>query len=223
MLKCENVTIKYDNYTAVDNISFNINRGEYAFILGNNGSGKSTLIKAALGLLPISSGKITLNAKSVGYLSQQTPVQNDFPASAYEIVLSGMIKQCKIFYSAQQKKHALSKMRELGIENLKNKCFRELSGGQRQRVLLCRALCSDPECLILDEPLTGLDESAATELYGILEKLHRQNITIITVSHDIDAALIYADKILCISNNHFFCGTPEEYKKHHINTKGNKI
>ena len=102
MIKCENVTIKYDNVTAVSNVNFSVEKGDYLFVIGENGSGKSSLIKAILGLIGISEGKITLASSSIGYLSQQTPVQNDFPASAYEIVLSGCVKKAGLFYGKEQ-------------------------------------------------------------------------------------------------------------------------
>ncbi len=104
-------------------------------------------------------------------------------------------------------------MKRMGIENLSTRCYRELSGGQQQRVLLARALCATRKLLLLDEPVSGLDPKATSEMYNIIEELNRQDkITIIMISHDISAAVKYADHILHIGDEIFF-GTKEAYLK----------
>ena len=212
MLKCKDVSIKYENFCAVRDISFEVKDSERLYIVGENGSGKTSLLKAILGLTPVSEGEIVFDKKTdIGYLSQNGSVKNDFPASAFEVVLSGQVKKTKFFYSKEQKNKALQKMREMGVFEARNKCFRELSGGMRQRVLLARALSATDSLLILDEPLTGLDFTAAHELYKTLAQL--KNMTIIIVSHDINGALKYADKILYLGMGDSFFGTPDEFIK----------
>ena len=214
MLKCKNVSIKYENYSVLENISFDLKDGECLYIVGENGSGKSSLLKAMLGLIPVAGGEIVFDRKpDIGYLSQNAAVKNDFPASAFEVVLSGQIKNSRFFYSREQKNKALEKMREMGVYEVRNKCFRSLSGGMRQRTLLARALCSAPSFLVLDEPLTGLDFTAAAELYKLLSQLKKGDMTIIIVSHDINGALKYADKILYLGLSSNFFGTPDEFIK----------
>ena len=216
-IECKNISIGYDKNAILSNLSFSIENGDYLCILGENGAGKSTLMKTILGLIPIISGKIEfengLTKKDIGYLPQQTIVQKDFPATCYEIVISGFQNRCGLrpFYNKTEKQKALDIMKEIGIEKLKNKCFRELSGGQKQRVLLARALCSTQKILLLDEPVSGLDPKATEEMYEIIDKLNKNGITVIMISHDVSSALKYAKHILFVNNNPFF-GTKEEFE-----------
>ena len=148
-----------------------------------------------------------------GRLAQlQTVVQKDFPASVWEIVLSGCQSRnpLKPFYSREEKDLAAQSLERMGIQAFAKRCYRELSGGQQQRVLLARALCATRKCLLLDEPVSGLDPKVTEQLYALIERLHQQGITIIMISHDLSAALSYADHILHIGNQVFF-GTKEEY------------
>lgn len=215
-LLCENLSLGYNSHTVVENLTFSVNAGDYLCIVGENGSGKSTLMKTILGLLKPLSGKITtgdgLLPDEIGYLPQQTEVQRDFPASVNEIVLSGCQSRCgkRPFYNRAEKALALENIRKMGIENLRKNCYRELSGGQQQRVLLARALCATQKMLLLDEPVSGLDPVVTKEMYALIEDLHKDGITIIMISHDIEAAKKYATHILHIGKNIFF-GTKDEY------------
>ncbi len=103
-------------------------------------------------------------------------------------------------------------MQRMGIAELANRCYRELSGGQQQRVLLARALCATRKVLLLDEPVSGLDPKVTAEMYGLIEVLNKEDITVIMISHDIAAAVRYASHILHIGARVFF-GTKEEYLK----------
>lgn len=216
---CKNAALGYEDGIVTENLNFTVNSGDYLCILGENGSGKSTLIKALLGLKPQISGEIKwcdgFSAKDIGYLPQQTPVQRDFPASVREIVLSGCLSKMgfRPFYNSAEKKLADDNMKQLGIESLAKRCYRELSGGQQQRVLLARALCAASKMLLLDEPVTGLDPLAQTELYELIAKLNKNGISIIMVSHDISSALKYASHILHISKKQLFFGTKSDYLK----------
>ncbi len=215
-LLCENLSLGYNSHTVVENLNFSVNTGAYLCIVGENGSGKSTLMKTILGLLKPLSGKITtgdgLLPDEIGYLPQQTEVQRDFPASVSEIVLSGCQSRCgkRPFYNRAEKALAQENIRKMGIEGLRKKCYRELSGGQQQRVLLARALCATQKMLLLDEPVSGLDPIVTKEMYALIEDLHKDGITIIMISHDIEAAKKYATHILHIGKNIFF-GTKDEY------------
>ncbi|MBP3379786.1 MAG: ABC transporter ATP-binding protein [Ruminococcus sp.] len=214
---CKNAALGYEDGIVTEGLNFTVNSGDYLCILGENGSGKSTLIKALLGLKPQISGEIKwcggFSAKDIGYLPQQTPVQRDFPASVREVVLSGCLSKMGFFpfYRAAEKKLAKDTMKQLGIESLENKCYRELSGGQQQRVLLARALCAASRMLLLDEPVTGLDPHAQTELYELVAKLNKSGISIIMVSHDIASAVKYASHILHISKKQLFFGKTSDY------------
>lgn len=216
-LSCKNLTLGYENRIILENINFEVNKGDYLCIIGANGTGKTTLMKAILGLKKPISGEIIwgegLHHNHIGYLNQQSEIQREFPASVYEVVISGFQKQMglKPFYSKTQKVKARQLMQKMGIENLAKKCYRELSGGQQQRVLLARALCATGEILFLDEPIAGLDPEVSAGMYEVMENLNiDDNITIMMISHDVETAIEYATHILRIGNVPFF-GTKAEY------------
>ncbi len=218
LLTCTNLCLGYDGNEIVHDLNFCVSAGDYLCIVGENGSGKSTLMKTILGLLPPMSGSVVtgdgLKQNEIGYLPQQTAIQKDFPASVREIVYSGFQGKngLRPFYSARQKQIAAENIRKIGIEALTNRCYRELSGGQQQRVLLARALCATEKMLLLDEPAAGLDPKVTAELYRIIDDLNqRYGITVIMISHDIDAAMRYATHILHIGKQVFF-GSKQEFE-----------
>ena len=219
LIKAENLALGYEGHAIVENLSFEVNQGDYLCIIGENGSGKSTLMKTLLGLKSKMSGSLTygdgLKKNQIGYLPQQTLTQRDFPASAYEVVISGCLNRSGLrpFYSALQKETARYNMKLLGITELAGRCYRELSGGQQQRVLLARALCASSKLLILDEPVSGLDPRVTSEMYSIIEHLNSCGVTVIMVSHDIEAAIKHASHILHVSREPLFFGTKEDYLK----------
>ena len=223
LIKCEDVSIGYEGQTVVRELDFQIDSGDYLCIVGENGSGKSTLVKSLLGLKGVESGRILfgdgLKQNEIGYLPQQTDVQKDFPASVYEVVLSGRLNSrgMKPFYSREDKRHAYEKMEMLGIRDLSKQCFRDLSGGQRQRVLLARALCATKKLLLLDEPVTGLDPIVTTEFYELIRRINRESgIAVVMVSHDIESAVQDATHILHLQEKVLFFGTAEDYKKSRV-------
>lgn len=224
IFECKDVTLGYENKIVAKNLNFKINQGDYLCVVGENGTGKSTLIKTLLGLIKPLSGEVIANVqgknhKGVGYLPQQTQAQKDFPASVWEVVLSGVLNNDhkSPFYNKKDKAEAEKNMEKLSILDLKKRCYRELSGGQQQRVLLARALCATDSVLILDEPVTGLDPAASMELYETIKDLNKkENVTIIMVSHDIKNALNYATHILHLEQENDFFGTVEEYKKSNV-------
>ncbi|MCD7949196.1 MAG: metal ABC transporter ATP-binding protein [Erysipelotrichaceae bacterium] len=218
LITCKDVSFTYEGNTVLKDVNFHIDNNDYLCIVGENGAGKSTLMKGLLKLKKPSTGSITmsdgLKANEIGYLPQQTDVQKDFPASVYEVILSGCLNQLKMkpFYSKKEKDIAYNNMERLGITHLKDQCFRDLSGGQKQRVLLARALCATSKVLLLDEPVAGLDPVVTQELYELINKINKEmNITIIMVSHDIEASLKYAKHILHLHSQQLFFGTVEEY------------
>ncbi len=219
LISCENLSIGYNKEQVVEGLSFHVDRGDFLCIVGENGSGKTTLLKTLLGLNRPISGKITsgdgLLRREIGYLPQQTPIQKDFPASAYEIVLSGTLNHVSphIFYTKDQKRRADECMERLGVLDLKKSCFRELSGGQRQRVLLSRALCATSKLIVLDEPIAALDPDATKEMYSAISSLHESGIAIIMVSHDTEEAVKRATHVLHVSHRPKFFGSAEDYVK----------
>ena len=223
LLSFENLSIGYDNNVVLENLSFAIEKGDYLAILGENGAGKSTLLKTMLGLIEPIKGKIVFSEEvkktEIGYLPQQTVVQRDFPASVWEIVISGCLAKSGLrpFYSKQDKELAKQNIKKMGLEGFEKRCYRELSGGQQQRVLLARALCSSDKILVLDEPVTGLDPKVTSQLYEIVDSLNKEGITIVMISHDLHV-LKHANKILHLGHETFF-GSSKDY----FNSKNYKV
>ena len=218
LLKCEHVDFGYENQDAVIDVSLEVSTGDYICIVGENGSGKSTLMKGILGLLKPTEGKIEISEElkkaGIGYLPQQTAAQKDFPATVFEVVISGCLgkRGNRPFYSPKEKQTALSNLERLGIADLKKSCFRDLSGGQR--ALIARALCATDKLLILDEPITGLDPSAIQDFYNIIRKLNREEqVAILMVSHDMANIVRQAGKILHLQQKALFWGTVQDYLK----------
>ena len=217
LLSFENLSIGYENTTVLENLSFAIEKGDYVAIIGENGAGKSTLLKTMLGLIAPIKGQIVFDKEvkktEIGYLPQQTLAQRDFPASVWEVVLSGCLAKngLRPFYTKEDKMLAEANIEKMGLTELKNRCYRELSGGQQQRVLLARALCSSNKVLVLDEPVTGLDPKVTNQLYEIVSSLNKEGITIIMISHDLHA-LKHANRVLHLGHEIFF-GKKEDYLK----------
>ena len=218
LLACRDVSLGYEGQTVLAHLNLSIRAGDYLCVVGDNGSGKSTLLRGLLGLLAPQSGEIwrapELRRGAIGYLPQQTQAQRDFPATVYEVVLSGCLNQRgnRFFYSAAQKSAALMNMGKLGILELKDRSYRSLSGGQQQRVLLARALCAAGRLLILDEPITGLDPAAAQDLYKTLSYLNeKEGMAVVMVTHDLRPALRQARTVLHIGRSGLFYGTAEAY------------
>ncbi len=222
LITCENVDLGYDGVIIAKDIDFSIKQGDYLSIIGKNGSGKTTLLKALLRLKNPIKGKVIygddLKQSDIGYLAQQTQIQKDFPASVFEVVLSGRASKrgYNTFYSKQDKKFALDKMDLLGIAELKGKSYRDLSGGQQQRTLLARAMCAAGRILFLDEPVTGLDPVVTTEFFNIINQMHIGGMTIVMVSHDIHCAVKYSNRIIQMDGKILFDGTVDEYKSSNI-------
>lgn len=219
LINTKSLTLSYENMTVIEDLSFSVSGGDYLCIVGENGSGKSTLVKALLGLKKPESGSIEfgdgLLQREIGYLPQQTSAQRDFPASVFEVVISGCLNSrgLRPFYSARERKAALENIERLGITELKSRSYRELSGGQQQRVLLARALCATKKLLLLDEPVTGLDPMVTAELYELIASINKSGVTVVMVTHDMPSALKYASHILCLVENDgrdsFFGGVSE--------------
>ncbi|NLL93484.1 MAG: metal ABC transporter ATP-binding protein [Clostridiales bacterium] len=217
-LICKSVSIAYEKENVVEDFSMEVEKGDYISVIGENGTGKSSLLKGILGIIPLKSGEVTFSdgvkRNNIGYLSQQNPMQKDFPASVGEVVLSGCLtrKGFLPFFSHRERERAIKNMDRLGILELEHKSFADLSGGQQQRVLLARALCATDKIIFLDEPITGLDPIASKDFYALIEKLNKElGITIIMITHDVENALKYSNKILHMHKYKYFFGNKAEY------------
>ncbi|MDD3411167.1 MAG: ATP-binding cassette domain-containing protein [Eubacteriales bacterium] len=215
LVTCRDVAFAYEGNVVASQINLTVEKNDCLYILGENGSGKTTLVKGLLGLMQPCKGSIVLGEgltrRDIGYLPQRSDAQKDFPASVWEVVCSGCA-QDTLFLTADVKKKAMNSLELLSIANLKKQSFQALSGGQQQRVLLARALCATRKLLLMDEPVAGLDPLAMKEMYETIDRLHReQGVAVVTISHDVPAALKYASHILHLRHEPLFFGTAEDY------------
>ena len=203
ILEIKNITVGYGSVTILENINLNVFENDFIGIIGPNGGGKTTLLKTIVGLLTPEKGEIIKHFdKPIGYLPQLNKHDNQFPISVKEVVLSGLFGQRGIF--GRYKKNDFEKVNYwieyAGISNLSERNFGTLSGGQRQRVLLCRALVSEPQLLILDEPNTFVDSQFEGELYELLKQLNH-HIAIMVVTHDLGTISSYVKSIACVNHD----------------------
>ena len=204
-IEIKNLVVGYDHQQTAAVGSFIISKGDYVCIVGENGSGKTTFMKTILGLLKPVSGTVQFNgirSKEIGWLSQQTAVQKNFPASVKEVVLSGFAGKLayRFFYTKQEKQQAENNMKLTGCIAYQDQCFRELSGGQAQRAILARALGAADGYLLMDEPMAGLDPQAQSTFYQCIEELHKKGMTILMITHD-HRSLAYADQVISFAQD----------------------
>lgn len=207
-LEIKNLYVEYGNNQVLENINLKIKDKHFLGIIGPNGGGKSTLLKAIVGLIDYKKGKINIYGKKpeklngvLGYVPQASKFDKNFPINVEEVVLSGILKNnIKLFkkYKKNDYKEAKKVMKQLNILNLKNRQIGQLSGGQLQKVLIGRALMTEPKILLLDEPTASIDASSTTQIYELLSELNK-NMTIIVVSHNMEAVASYLDSIACLN------------------------
>lgn len=204
IIEFENVSFSYSNTPVLRQVSFQIFPNESIGMIGPNGGGKSTLLKLILGLLKPSQGSIKLSGSKsqtphIAYVPQSFRFDRDFPISVEEIVLSGLLSRLPWYghFHSKEKKAAREILDRMELGHLYQAPFGTLSGGQAQRVFIARALVSEPELLLLDEPTASVDNQAEADIYAILSKL-KNKITVLMVTHDLQAAVDHVDRILCV-------------------------
>ena len=215
-ITCKDLAVGYDGRAVASGLNFSIDKGDYLCIVGENGAGKSTLVKTLLGLLKPVSGEIKfgddLTSRDIGYLPQQTPVQKDFPATVWEVALSGTLPKCgaRPFYGRKEKQLAQSQLERLGIWDIRRKCYRHLSGGQQQRVAIARALAAKPAILLADEPTGNLDSRTSQDVMGLLKTTSTKFAqTIMMITHNEEIAQL-ADRIIRIEDGRIVTGKAGE-------------
>ena len=214
-IEIKNLTTSYNGHTAIKDVSFQVKQGEYVCLVGENGSGKSTLIKTIVGLNKKDSGEIIKNIPSnkISYLSQNNMQDLDFPATAKEIIMTGVQVHRKLpFYKKADYEKFDGICKLLNIEGIIHNQIGDLSGGQRQRVMLARALIRNPDLLILDEPCSGLDINITRELYEILDVLNKEGLTIIMATHDLDEIKSKDVRVICMATKIKFDGNISDWK-----------
>ncbi|MBA3542253.1 MAG: metal ABC transporter ATP-binding protein [Deltaproteobacteria bacterium] len=219
VLDVEGVSVDIRGKRIIDDISFWIPKGEFVCLCGPNGAGKSTLLKAIMGLLPTTTGTITLGGKSVmggsqkiGYVPQRKGFDRDFPARAVDLIIAAARGKWPVRIREDERERARVVLRKIGGERLLDKPLAGLSGGETQRVFLARALINDPSLIILDEPTAGVDARGRGELLELMTSISRSDeLAAILVTHNLAAVAQTAERIVYIESGRVLCwGLPDE-------------
>jgi zinc transport system ATP-binding protein len=226
IITCDHVGFQYGSDQVLRDISLTINQGDYVGLVGGNGSGKTTLLKIVLGLLKQSDGGVKIfdtpvedfrNWEKIGYVPQNV-FRGDlgFPATVREVIESGHLRGGQDFwcrFGSRSCNEVAEAAERAGIAYLLEKRIGELSGGERQRVFIARALVSHPELLVLDEPTTGIDAETEEKFYAFLEELNGAGMTIILVSHDLEAITRQVKTVICLNRRLVCFGKPESLER----------
>ena len=211
-ISVQNLEFCYFDTPVLKDVSFTVNEGSFIGLIGPNGGGKTTLLKLIMGLLKPKKGSISIFGKSpmqardcIAYVPQALKYDKDFPISVMEITLTGLLKNLPWYgcYLANDIERAEDALQKVGMLEFKNRPFGRLSGGQAQRVLIARALASNPKLLLLDEPTASVDKNAEAEIYSILKGLQGQ-ITILMVTHNLQAAIELVEELICVQQTATF-------------------
>ncbi|MCL4251238.1 MAG: metal ABC transporter ATP-binding protein [Anaerolineae bacterium] len=209
------LTVQYGDVLALESVSFTIARGECVAVIGSNGAGKSTLLKAILGLIRTERGTVTVHADHplpLGYVPQHEGIRLDFPVTVEDVVMMGRIRQIGWLRVPGRRdwKAVEEAMARTGIIDLRHRQIGELSGGQRRRAFIARALAQEAECLLLDEPMSGVDAAAQSDLIDTLHQLSREGMTVVMTTHDLDLAFRRFDRVMALRRRLIAFGTPRE-------------
>jgi ABC-type Mn2+/Zn2+ transport system ATPase subunit len=207
----ENLSVKFGEHAAVDGVSFSIETGTVAAIVGPNGSGKTTLMKALLGLISFTGEALIFGQHfhevrgRVGYVPQRFSFDREFPITVEEFLRLAMGNGCP-------PSRISTVIKEVGLTPLIfHKRLGNLSGGQLQRVLIAQAILNDPAILFLDEPSTGIDVAGETAVHDVIEHLNKEHhTTVLMVSHDIAMISCLVDQVLCLNKKLLCSGPPKK-------------
>lgn len=215
------LSVSYGGIDAISDISIDIKKGEFLGITGPNGGGKTTLLSAILGLIKPISGDIKIlgcdinkGRRLIGYVPQTAAVDRDFPITVSETVMTAYLKNglhpFKKF-GTNEKQKALETLRKVGLENHSGNLISQLSGGEFQRLLIARALATEPQILLLDEPTSNIDKDSREKIYKLLKELNLKGVTVVMVTHDLQSISALFSRLLCINRTIVFDGAPSDF------------
>jgi ABC-type Mn2+/Zn2+ transport system ATPase subunit len=218
-LSLRGVCAGYFGRDVLDEVAFDVDVGEFVGIIGPNGSGKSTLLKVIAGLHPAQCGSVSIfggppdpRRRIVGYVPQAESVNWTFPVTALDVVLMGRYGRLGLFRNPRKAdvESARDALAEVGMADRAASQIGELSGGQQQRVFVARALSQDPQLMLLDEPIAGVDATSQHAMFTLLEERQRRGMTIVASTHDLSCVATWFDKVLCLNHRVIAYGTPGE-------------
>lgn len=217
IIDIQNLSFSYNSHPVLQGVNLTVKKGDFAAMIGPNGGGKTTLLKLMLGLLDADSGAVRIFSQPpqvvshrIGYVPQDVNINKNFPISALDVVLMGKLKPGRRWsrHSPRDRQAAVNALDQVAMKKFGDHRIGELSGGQKQRVLVARALVTDPELLLLDEPTASIDAKGQNEFYSLLKELN-QTITIIVVSHDLMAIAGSIKSVICVNRRLHYHGHAE--------------
>jgi ABC-type Mn2+/Zn2+ transport system ATPase subunit len=216
----EGVCAGYFGRDVLDEVTFEVDRGDFVGIIGPNGSGKSTLLKAIAGIHPIECGAAwvlgaepsDVDKRRIGYVPQAESVNWSFPVTVSDVVLMGRYGRLGLFRRPSASDRAIvdQALAEVGMSPWRDSQIGQLSGGQQQRTFVARALVQEPDLLLLDEPIAGVDAASQHAIFTLLEKRNRAGATIIASTHDLSCVATWFGKVLCLNHHVIAFGPPDE-------------
>jgi ABC-type Mn2+/Zn2+ transport system ATPase subunit len=215
---CEGMCAGYFGRDVLDEVTFRVNRGEFIGIIGPNGSGKSTLLKVIAGLLAPQCGYVEVlgdppgHATGLGYVPQIEAVNWSFPVTVFDVVLMGVYGKLGLFKRPGEadRRATLAALDEVGMRDYVDAQIGELSGGQQQRVFVARSLVQNPQLLLLDEPIAGVDATSQHAIFTLLEERQKAGMTIVATTHDLSCVATWFDKVLCLNHRVIAYGPPDQ-------------
>lgn len=213
----ENINVSYRGNRVLEDINLTLQQGDFVGLIGPNGAGKTVLLRVLLGLVRAESGRVEVFGKPpresrrrMGYVPQYANFNADFPISVFDATLMGRLTGTRFCrrYSNEDKEATIAILERLKLKELAQRQLGKLSGGQVQRVLIARALVSNPELLLLDEPTASLDTKVGADIYEILAELS-ERLTIVLVSHDIGVIADHVKTIACLNRTLHYHNTKE--------------
>jgi manganese/iron transport system ATP-binding protein len=212
VLEVRNLSISYNGTRALDDVSLSVAAGQRVAIVGPNGAGKSTLFRAMVGLIPIHVGSIHTFGAALGYVTQRSAVDWDFPVTVHDVVMMGRVgKMGWLRWQRPIDREVVQRcLEQVGMVEYADRQIGELSGGQQQRVFIARALAQEANILLMDEPFSGVDASAQETILEILARLHHQGVTMLVSTHDLNLAVEWSDQLALLNQRLIAYGPPRE-------------